>query len=43
LKKKIKNCELKILNANTTKYKEFEHCGKLEEIASLLSTGSWIY
>lgn len=25
----LKDCELKILNANTTKYKEFEHCEKL--------------
>ena len=25
----LKDCEFKILNANTTKYKEFEHCGKL--------------
>ena len=25
----LKDCEFKILNANTTKYKEFEHCEKL--------------
>ena len=25
----LKDCELKILNAHTTKYNEFEHCEKL--------------
>ena len=25
----LKDCEFKILNANTTKYKEFEYCEKL--------------